>query len=54
VTVRVLDPPTFVKLALVGESVDVHAGGAPAWVNVWPATVSVSDRGDVDVFASTE
>ena len=45
-----------VKLALVGLIVDGHAGGAPSWltVNVCPATVSVPDRGDVDVFVSTE
>jgi hypothetical protein len=39
--------------APVGEIVKLH--GTPAWltVNVWPATVTVPERGAVLVFAAT-
>jgi hypothetical protein len=46
--------PAFGDVRLTGEIAYVH-GGTPACmtVNVWPATVSVPLRDEVDVFAST-
>ena len=47
--------PARVNLALVGE-IEYVQTGAPLWltVNALPAIVSVPERGEVEVFASTE
>jgi hypothetical protein len=53
VTATVPEPPAFVNDWLVGEMLNAQLGAA-AWVtvNVWPATVSVADRVEVEVFAA--
>jgi hypothetical protein len=55
VTVTLAVPPVRVNLALVGE-IEYVQTGAPLWltVNVVPAIVSVPERWEVEVFASTE
>ena len=56
VTLALLELAAAAGVSAVGDTVNVHGGGAPAWatVPVWPATVSVPVRGDVDVFPAIE
>ena len=54
VTATVPEPPAFVNDWLVGEMLNAQLGVAAAWVtgDVCPATVSVADRAEVEVFAA--
>ena len=56
VTLLLLELAAAPGVSVVGDTVNVHGGGAPAWVTVtvWPAMVSVPVRGDVPVFAAIE
>jgi hypothetical protein len=54
VTWIVLLPPPFLNETVLSDSENVHGGGAASWltVTVWPATVSVPDRGVVSGLAA--
>ena len=52
VTEALCAPPVAELFCDIGDTLKLHA---PLWltVTVWPATVNVPLRGDVDVFAAT-
>jgi len=56
VTLTLPVPAAAAGVSKVGAAVKVHGGGAPACVTVtvWPATVTLAVRGEVDVLAVNE
>ncbi len=53
VTVTLAAPPLALGDGLVGETVNEHGAAACVTVTVWPATVIVPVRDEVDVFVAT-